>query len=330
MAFPVASAKYPGGTGPAANPAYSGIFIPTIWSSKLIEKFYNATVLAAISNTDYEGEISKYGDKVVIRQTPSVTIRDYEADAELQVERPSAGIVELLIDKGKYFNCVLDDVMRTQSDLNMLDMWSDDASEQLKITIDTTVLASIYANISALNKGATAGKISGNINLGAAAAPLSVVGRRAGSGQIDVIDLIIRLGLVLDEQNVPETGRWLVIPAWMRAMIKSSDLRDASLSGDGESIVRNGRVGMIDRFTVYSSNLLPTAVETGDDPHYIFAGHKNGLTFASQLSELETMRSERTFGTILRGLQVYGHKVTDPLMIASAYARSGGFIGTGT
>lgn len=34
------------------HPNYSGNFIPELWSSKLIVNFYDATVLAAISNTD--------------------------------------------------------------------------------------------------------------------------------------------------------------------------------------------------------------------------------------------------------------------------------------
>jgi hypothetical protein len=47
-------------SGSAASPAYSGaaaggVFVPEIWSGKLIDKFYAATVLAAISNVDYEG-----------------------------------------------------------------------------------------------------------------------------------------------------------------------------------------------------------------------------------------------------------------------------------
>ena len=37
------------------------VLSPEIWSGKLIEKFYAATVLSAISNTDYEGEIKSYG-----------------------------------------------------------------------------------------------------------------------------------------------------------------------------------------------------------------------------------------------------------------------------
>src|SRR5690606_35786982 len=91
--------------------AYSGTFIPEIWSGKLIEKFYASTVLAAISNTDYEGEIKGYGDKVIIRTKPTITINDYRADGALTFERPASNIVELLIDKGKYFATILDDVM---------------------------------------------------------------------------------------------------------------------------------------------------------------------------------------------------------------------------
>ena len=127
MAYPISGTPHPAGS-PAANPAYTGVFIPTIWAGKLIEKFYDATVLAGISNTDYEGEISSQGDKVVIRTKPTITINPYEATQALVVERPSSNIVELLIDKGFYFNTILDDVMEVQSDLDQISMWSDDAS----------------------------------------------------------------------------------------------------------------------------------------------------------------------------------------------------------
>ena len=119
------------------TPAYAGTFIPILWSTKLIEKFYASTVLAAISNTDYEGEIKSKGDTVVIRTKPTITIRDYLADGLLTIDRPSSNIIELKIDKGKYFNLILDDVYEVQSDLNMMNMWSDDAAQQFKIVIDT-------------------------------------------------------------------------------------------------------------------------------------------------------------------------------------------------
>ena len=305
-------------SGVAANPAYSGapaggVFIPEIWSGKLIEKFYAATVLAAISNTDYEGEIKNMGDKVKIRTKPTITIRDYTLDQQLTVDRPSSTSVELTIDYAKYFNLVLDDIMERQSDMNLMSMWADDASEQMKIVIDTAVLLGLDAGVDAKNKGATAGKISGNINVGATGAP--VIPTKA-----DIVDHIVDLGQCLDEQNIPETGRWLVIPPWIGSLIKKSDLRDASISGDGISLARNGRLGMIDRFTLYSSNLLPSATDGTHTCTRVFAGHPAGLTFASQISQMETLRSESTFGTLLRGLQVYGFKVIDGTTIAELYA----------
>src|SRR5882672_12086052 len=144
-----------GSTQPA--PPYSGTFIPEIWSGKLIEKFYASTVLAAISNTDYEGEIKNKGDTVVIRTKPTITIKDYLADGLLEIERPASNIVELKIDKGKYFNLILDDVMEVQADLNMMNMWSDDAAQQFKIVVDGMVLKGLLGTPAAANKGTAAG-----------------------------------------------------------------------------------------------------------------------------------------------------------------------------
>ena len=307
-----------------SHPDYSGVFIPTIWSGKLIEKFYDSTVLAAIANTDYEGEVKNQGDTVKIRTKPTITINDHTAGAALTVERPTSSIVELQIDKGKYFNTILDDVMETQADLNLLSMWADDASEQMKIAIDSDVLGDLLGDPAAANRGATAGRISGDVNLGVTTSPLSVLSQ-ADASNIDPIDVITRMGQVLDEQNIPETGRWLIIPAWFSAMIKRSELRDASLTGDGTSMLRNGRLGMVDRFTLYMSNLLPSGTAAGlvAGEYALFAGHNHGLTFASQMTKVETLRAESSFGTLLRGLQVYGYKVVDGTALTQAIVKKG-------
>jgi hypothetical protein len=319
MAYPLAGTPYPSGSA-QPSPAYAGTFIPEIWSGKLLEKFYATTVLAAIANTDYEGEIKNQGDKINIRTRPTITIRDYTAGQTLLVERPSSNIVSLSIDKGKYFNLILDDVMDVQSDMNMMDMWSDDAAEQMKIVIDTAVLTDLLGDAAAANRGTTAGAKSASINLGVTGTPVTLVARNPTAGQVEVIDMIVRLGQVLDEQNIPETGRWLVVPTWVAARLKMSELRDASLTGDGQSVLRNGRLGMVDRFTIYSTNLMPSGVAAGlaAGEWAIYAGHAHALTFATQFTKMETLRSESTFGTLLRGLQVYGYGTLDGTAIAQA------------
>jgi len=326
--YPLASAIttppiYPTGSLTPA-PAYSGTVIPEIWSGKLLEKFYASTVLAAISNTAYEGEIKNQGDTVHIRTKPTITINDYLADGAIVVERPSSNIIDLLINKGKYFATILDDVMEVQADLNLMGMWSDDAAQQMKIKIDSDVLLGILGTASAANRGLTAGAISANINLGVTGTPLSVAAEDDPvGGDVSILTVLLRLGQALDEQNVPEEGRWAIIPTWAATKIKQSELRQAYLSGDQTSMLRNGRLGQVDRFTIYVSNLLPKGPITGPPAlaageWVIYAGHPHGLTFASQVSKVETLRSEHTFGQILRGLQVYGYKVIDPIAIAQA------------
>jgi hypothetical protein len=303
MAYPNVSGK----------PNYSGNFIPEIWSGKLIENFYDATVLAAISNTDYEGEIRQYGDTVNIRTTPEITIREYVKGQTLTVENPDKPKIQLLIDKGEYFACVEDDVDKVQSDINLMDTWSKDASERMKIKIDQRVLTDILPGIAATNKGGSAGEQSSSFNLGTTGSPLTVT-KDGASTTTAVVDLIVDMGTVLDEANAPESDRFIVIPAKMANLIKKSELKDASLSGDSMSVLRNGRLGMIDRFTIYVSHNL--YVSSGK--YSIIAGHKMGFTFASQMTNMETIRSESTFGNIIRGLQVYGYKVTKGEALAQA------------
>jgi hypothetical protein len=295
------------------RPNYSGNFIPEIWSGKLIENFYDATVLAAISNTDYEGEIRQYGDTVNIRTTPEITIRDYVKGQSLTVENPDKPKIQLVIDKGEYFACVEDDVDKVQSDINLMDTWSKDASERMKIKIDQRVLTDILPGISAFNKGATAGEQSLSFNLGTTGSPLTVT-KDGASSTTSVVDLLVDLGTVLDEANAPEGDRFVVIPAKMAGLIKKSELKDAALTGDSMSIVRNGRLGMVDRFTIYVSHNL----NVSSGKYSIIAGHKMGFTFASQMTNMETIRSESTFGNIIRGLQVYGYKVVKGEALAQA------------
>lgn len=299
----------------AGQPTYSGVFIPEIWSTKLIEKYYDGTVLSQISNTDYEGEISQMGDKVIIRSNPTLEIHDYEIGMNLVNQRPVGTKTELLIDKGMYWSSIIDDVVAKQQDIEQMNKWAEDASEQMKIKLDTRVLGAIVPDVVAANKGLTAGRISGNVNLGATGSPIAL-------SKSNILDTILYMGQVLDEQNVPETGRFLILPFWATTRLKMSDIKDASLSGDGTSPLRNGRVGVVDRFTIFNSNLLPTYTDGADTTTHLIAGTKAGLTFATQLTKTETLRAESTFGEIMRGLLVYGHKVLKGEALTAAYVKA--------
>lgn len=327
MASVTASTPLIGATGAFAGVNVSGSFIPTLWSAKLNQKFYKSTVFGEIANTSYEGEISGLGDKVVINNRPDITISDYQVGTSLSYQVPAPSTVELPIDRAKYFAFQVNDVVEHQSQPKLMDMFSDDAAMQMKIAIDTSVLLGtatkqgIWNDVPAANQGATAGAISGGYNLGTATAPVTLTAS-------NVLATLTALAGVLDEQNIPETERWLLIDPLTRQILMQSNLAQAQFMGDDKSMVRNGKIGMIDRFTVYVTNNLPKAAATQDyfgaaaagtaKRRLIMAGHKSAVTFASQMTKMETVRNPSDFGDYVRGLNVYGYKTIIPTGLASA------------
>ena len=263
-------------------------FIPEIFSKLLQAKFYSQSVLPAISNTDYEGEISGQGDKVTIRTVPAVTINDYAGS--ITTQELTTAKVELLIDKAKYYSFKIDDVLAAQADINMLEAASNDAAEGMRVAVETSVLSSVVTGATTIGSQTT-------IN-------------QNGS---DILEAILSMAQSLDTLNIPEEGRFIVLSPEFVQILKKSELRQAYLTGDAESPLRNGRVGMIDRFTVYMSNMLYTP-GSGTDSGYthVLAGHPKAISFASQFTNTETNRMETTFGDQVRGLKVYGSKVVVP------------------
>jgi hypothetical protein len=204
--------------------------------------------------------------------------------------------------------------MKVQSDIALLNKWTDDAAMQMKIAIETAFFASIYSDAASDNQGATAGRKSAAFNLGSSGSPVQLT-------KTNILDYIVDTGTVMDEQNAPETGRWMVLPAWATGMIKKSDLKDAAMTGDPKSPIRNGLIGMIDRFTIYNSNLLATTADGGGQTAYnIIFGTNEAITFATQLTETETIRSQDSFADKIRGLQVYGYKTVQSKMLGLLYA----------
>jgi hypothetical protein len=300
----------------AGTPQYSGNFIPEIWSGKLLVKFYAATVSAAICNTDYEGEIKDVGDVVQIRTVPDIVIRNYVKNQSLQIQRPDSPKKDMPIDKAKYFNFICDDIDKHQTDVALMDSWSRDASQQMKIEVDEEFLGDVFSDADADNQGITAGVKSNDIDLGVSTDPVII-------SKASVLDFLVDVGTVMDEQNLPEESRWAVIPPWFAGMIKKSDLKDASLAGDGTSIMRNGRIGMIDRLTIYVSNLLNDQSDSGYTTYDAIAGHKSAISWASQMTKMESLRAESTFGTLVRGLNVYGYQVLKPEALCWLYITRG-------
>mgnify|MGYP003998965891 CR=1 FL=1 len=290
-----------------AGASVNGNFIPVLWSSKLLKRFYMTTILSSIVNQDYAGEISSHGAKVVIRRPPVVSINQYvpsgiAGHTPLEYQELTTEELELIIDQAFSFSFKVDDVLKAQADVGIMNAAMGDAGENMKIAVETQVLGNIFSGAAT--------------QVGSSASPVSV-------SKDDVIDMIVEAGTRLDEKNIGESGRFLAIPPWMGAKIKTSDLKDASLSGDAKSPLRNGLIGNVDRFSIYVSNNLPVTDATGKlkgsegfDPATastkVLAGTKAFASYANQVTKTENVKLEKQFGEAIRGLHVHGSKVVQP------------------
>ena len=314
------------------NPSYSGAFIPTLWSGKLLAKFYQNTMLSEVTNTDYEGELKNQGDTVRIRLAPSISISDYTVGQTLSYEVPTPIFQDMQVTKGKYFGVQVNDVLAYQSDMNLMNMFTEDAAKQLKIAIENEVFFNSFVTEgpAAQNEGATAGKISAAYNLGTDTTPIDQ------STPENVLKAILRMSTVLDEQNVPEDGRFLILSPYDRHLLMQSSIAQAYFTGDQSSTIRTGKIGMLDRFSVYVSNLLPRgeagkalvaglsatstggAVTNAKARRIMVAGTKAATSFAMTINKTEPLRNQTDFGDIVRGLAVYGRKVVKPEALVTA------------
>jgi hypothetical protein len=320
------------------NPVYTGNFIPQLWTKKLNAKYYVDNQLTEIVNTNWEGEIKSQGDSVRIRTAPTLAVADYVIGTNLSYQVPAPVFQDMTIDKAKSFAFQVNDVLQAQADLDLMNMFMTDAAKQLKIAIadetyfdsfvGTAAAATAVRPAAAANQGALAGIKSANLNLGTDAVPIST----ATPGNL--LTLILSLATAMDEQNVPEDGRFLLISPYDRQVLMNTTLAQAYFTGDSTSIVRTGLVGTIDRFKVYVSNMLPRGaaakawVASSIDPatgaayvgaaarRMVIAGHKDAVSFANQVNKTEQVRNPNDFGDFVRGLSVYGRKVVKPEALA--------------
>lgn len=329
MAHPYSGYVNPiaGGHMSAVAPLYPAVggqpvmmgYNPKRYSGKFLRKFYNALILSQIANTEYEGEIKDCGDSVIIRTTPDINIYNYVNGQTLKYETYATDYVTLNIDRGKWWGFTTRTVEFKQTDLKkFVNEWTTNAALMSKTSIERDVFGEIFADASALNSGETAGRKSGLYNMGTAADPLTL---KADT----VVEFITKCASVLDEQDIPNEERYMIIPMWMSHLLINSGIIKANEMGDSTSVLRRGqdKVGNIDRFDIFRSNCLANGVSSHSSPSSVtytnvIFGHKSALTFAGQLTENEVLPNPNGFGKLHRGLTVFGFKVVLPQALGHA------------
>lgn len=275
-------------------------FVPELWSANLLVALRKNHVGAAICNRDYEGEIKRQGDSVKITSVNRPTIGTYTPHTDITVEDIDDATRSLVVDQAKYFAFELDDVEQAQAvdGAGLMAQATSEAGYGLKDVLDAYVLTTLAAGVSA-------------------SAPDNSVAEATISSASAAYDRLVDMAVLLDNSNVPEEGRWAVItPAFHGWLLKDSRFVG---SGDapGAATRANGRVGEAAGLQIFKSNNLPDGPGAGAGKN-LLAGYRGAATLAEQIVSVEAARMEKRFADMVKGLHVYGLKVTRAEALVSA------------
>lgn len=278
-------------------------FIPELWSARLLYNLEKSHVATALVNRDYQGMIANVGDTVHINNIGPISVQDYTKNTDMTGPETLATTDQtLVIDQAKAFNFQVDDVDKVQAAGELIDTAMGRAAYALADVADSFLLSTIAA-------GAAAGN-----TVGAASSPIALTAA-------NVYENIVKLRTKLDKANVPLNGRTIVVPPEVYALLlnDTTHFAVANSATTGDNMIVNGMVGRIAGFDVYMSNNVSTGTgtDTGKTPYFnVTAQVSAATTYAEQIIKTEAYRMEKRFADGVKGLHVYGAKVTDGNQIA--------------
>ena len=272
----------------------NGNWAPAIYSQKVLKFFRTASVVEDITNTDYAGEIENFGDTVKIIKEPTITVSSYTRGSVLSPQDLQDDQLTLVVDQGNAFAFKVDDIEERQSHVNWESLATSSGAYALKTEFDTNVVAAMVSGA-----GTTVGSDGSGQDVG------------FGSGEVDPVNILANHARRLNSNDVPEENRWFLAPPqfWEQAGQTSSKLMDSSVTGDGASPLRNGKIhaGKIQGFSCYMTNNF--AASSTSNYYKVLSGHMSAVATASHIAKTEVVRDPDSFADIVRGLHVFGRKV---------------------
>lgn len=250
-------------------------FRKEVWEQGIIEAYKEASIAEVITlkPSSVEGKCA-----VFHIANHNTELKDYagvvEADA---LQEPTA--IELFYDKRKYWAKAIDDVVKVQMAADLMLPEVNAIGHQIKKELETAVFKAAKAEAEA-----------------------EVI----GTSDEDLYDVIVNMGVKLDEANVPAEGRYVIVsPAMMAKLQKDTRV----LAYHGAPIMANGISQIeVDGMIVVKSN----NAEIGNN---IICIQKDAIALGVQIDKMESYRSQDAFADVVRGLIVYGLAVVRPANI---------------
>lgn len=271
-------------------------FIPTVWSARLLHNLTTSSAFMALSNRDYESDLSGQGNKVkIFGLDDDVTIRDYSRTTDIAVpETLNTTEQELTLDQEKYFNFSVEDLDRVQARGELMDRALSNTTNKLRGVVDT------YA------KGrfdAIANDDLGHRDTTARAFALSVTTEVKQFAQSEGIP-IGAMNLILSRNHIGALDG-ILLSGGGGDNVRSQQVRNQGTAASDINAQINGFYGTINGVNIYGSGVLDKATSSN-----AYAFDSRDWTMVVQVNKVEAYRPERRFSDAVKGLTNYAGLVT--------------------
>lgn len=252
-------------------------FIQTVWSKKILDDLELQCKLVHNCLRTYEGDC-KFARTVKILGVGEPTVVNYDGTTPLTYPKMNDKGQELVIDQGRAFAFLVDDIDQAQSVPGLKEEYKRKSSHKLAIERDSYIAGLIKS-------------VTTNVTT-------------ATNLTMEAVKAAIDAGIVaLRERDFAEEGVIEITPA-VYNVFKNCLI---TLSTDNPEYIKRGVVGVYDGFEVIMSNNM---AKDGSHAYCAIRG-KKAIAFAGQLEKVEALRSDEYFADLIRGLDVFGAKVID-------------------
>jgi len=293
----------------------------TVWAKQLQANLNKIHVFAdrSVTNRKYEGELEE-GGKVKINSIGRITVKDYTRNAGAGntaasptiagIDRPEilqASAMWLEATEQKYFNFEIDDIDKAMQTPDIMTDAMREAAYAIKNTIDLFVASTIQTGVAG-TADATGNRLSAR-----------TIG--TGLGDDSAYEALVALKVKLDENDVPDVARWCAVPPWFHGnLLLDGRFTNYGTPANRENL-KNGSVGEAAGFLIKLSNNLSGSTSgtlaVAGGVYTVLAGVADACTFGETIASLKPFEPQDGFNHAIKGLHVYGAKVTRPYALAS-------------
>jgi N4-gp56 family major capsid protein len=272
------------------------VYKPQEWSARILETLKDAHVYASLLNRDYEGDIRNSGDSVRIRTVGRPTVAAYTPySTTITPEQIMGADLVLKVDQAQYFAISVDDIDKRQADIDILNKLTAEAAWAFADVIDADIATVLADGV------ATANQLTAVTNMG------------VGVTDTEAYTTLVNLRQELNVANVPQQGRWVVVPPQMESLLLQDPRFVSFGTGPNISALTNGKIGRVAGFDIHVSNNVPLSSTT----YTLIAGTNSAASYVEQINKMEPYRPQDAFEDAIKGLLLYGRKVVMPNGLAS-------------